>query len=104
MTATLESARRDWGEGHRRFAQEVTNPRHASTLDALLEALLDELRRRIGQRYTLAELADAYTDSERWARTVAAERVPAPGAAALLTEAVDEAFHRFSRGALDYTP
>lgn len=104
MTATIESARSDWEDGHRRFAAVADDPRRGVALDRQLEVLVDELRRRVGQTFTLAELAAAYTTSDLWVREAIAERAAAPGWPATLTLVIDEAFHRYSRGATDFEP
>ena len=62
--------------------------------------LIDELNRRVGQTFTLAELAAAYDDADRWLLEV----LP-PGAGAVQLGLVeDAAFHVYARGAVDYTP
>lgn len=103
MTTTVESARGDWEDGHRRFLAE-RDPTRVEALHRQLEVVTDELRRRVGQTFSLAELAAAYALSEAWARDVIAELAPTPRWPRTVTLAVDEAFHRYSRGAVDYVP
>ena len=66
--------------------------------------MLDELRRRIGQTYTLGELVAAYGESERWAREVLEERAAVPGWPRDLTLVAAAAFDAYQRGAIDYEP
>jgi hypothetical protein len=66
--------------------------------------LRDELRKRVGATFTLAELAEAYRTSEAWARHVVSERAPAPGWPRTLAMVEGAAFHLYSRGAVDYKP
>jgi hypothetical protein len=66
--------------------------------------LTEELRRRIGQTFTLAELAEAYRGAERWSRDAVADRTYGAAAPADLALVEDAAFHLYSRGAVDYTP
>jgi hypothetical protein len=101
--STLESARRDWEEGHRRFGVDAGEPRGA-VLHEQVDIVVAELRRRVGQTFTLDELARAYETSDRWASSAIAEHGERPGWATTVTVALDEAFHRFSRGAIDYVP
>ena len=62
----------------------------------------DELRKRVGQTFTLAELAAAYGDAERWAREAVEERAPSPGWPRDLALVLAAAFHAYQRGATDY--
>lgn len=101
---TVESARGDWEDGHRRFAAQERDHVRAERLRLMHDVLHDELRRRVGQTFTLRELTDAYAASERWAREAVAERAAVAGWPTLLAVALDEAFHRYSRGAVDYAP
>jgi hypothetical protein len=64
----------------------------------------EQLRRRVGQTFTLAELAGAYGDADRWVQEALAEAESAPGWPARSTTAQDAAFHLYSRGAVDYRP
>ena len=102
VAVALEQTRREWRQGHERFDEEAR--RQPQALLDELEAVSAEVRRRVGQTFTLDELADAYAGAERWARQAVEESEPAPGWPARLVLVVDEAFHRYSRGALDYEP
>ena len=104
MTTQVESARRDWEEGYRRLAAEARDPAAAERLHAQVDAITDELRKRVGATFTLAELAEAYAGAERWAREAVADRAPAPGWARTVALAGDAAFHLYARGAVDYEP
>ena len=53
----LESARQQWEEGRRRLDAEGEDTARSRHLWLLVEAVLDDLRRRVGQTFTLAELA-----------------------------------------------
>ena len=76
--ATVEIARHEWEEG-RRLLFELPDARTRERVHAQVDVLLDELRRRVGATYTLAQLADAYADADRWTREAGADRAPAPG-------------------------
>jgi hypothetical protein len=100
----IEVARQEWGEGSRRLeAARDEEPRYRQLLE-LLELVLDELRKRIGQTYTLAELVGVYRESERWAREVLEERAAQPGWPRDLTLVIAAAFDAYQRGAIDYEP
>jgi hypothetical protein len=101
---TVEAARQEWEAGYRRFLQEASDPARADLLHGQLDVIADELRRRVGGTFTLAELASAYDDAERWVLEVVGERAPTRGWARTATLAADAAFHAYSRGAQDYEP
>jgi len=100
----VEVSRQEWEEGSRRLEAAREDGRRYRQLLELLELLLDELRKRIGQTYTLAELASAYGESERWAREVLEERAPQSGWPRDLTLVLAAAFDAYQRGATDYEP
>ena len=101
---TLDTVRQEWEDGNRRFEEATRDPAAKPRLLAQLEVVLDELRKRVGQTFTLAELAAAYGGVERWSRDAVAERAPAPGWPRTLSVVEGEAFHRYQRGAVDYEP
>lgn len=102
--AEIESARRDWEEGHRRLQDEVRRQAAPERLLAQVDAVLGELRRRVGGTFTLRELAAAYGEAERWSRDAVAERAAAPGWPQTLSLVEAAAFHEYARGAQDYEP
>jgi hypothetical protein len=97
-------ARHEWEDGSRRFEASRDDPRRDGQLLVWLELIRDELRKRIGQTYTLAELAAAYGDAERWGREVLDERAPSSDWPRDLTTVLAAAFDAFQRGAADYVP
>ncbi len=98
----LALARHEWEEGHRRVESERHDPGRYHRLIAQVEAVLDELRRRVGGTYTLAELAAAYRDADSWARAAVADNAPGPGWPRDLSLVLAAAFHAYQRGASDY--
>jgi hypothetical protein len=97
-------AKQEWEEGSRRLEAAREDGRRYRQLLELLDLVLGELRRRIGQTYTVAELVAAYGESERWAREVLEERATAPGWPRDLTLVLAAAFDAYQRGAIDYEP
>ncbi len=91
MAYALENALDQWHEGERR----VTGDRR---LDAAVDAVLDELRRRLGSAFEVAELAELYASDTDWASDLARSRAAGGDA----TFAVDAAFNRYARRASDY--
>lgn len=102
MTDSLQLARQEWEEGHRRLESLRDDRRRYERLLTQLELVTDGLRKHIGQTYTLAELVDAYSDADRWARELLEERAPTPGWSRDLSLVLAAAFHAYQRGAADY--
>jgi len=102
--SVVEVARQEWKEGSRRLeAARDDGPRYRRLLE-LLELVLDELRKRIGQTYTVGDLASAYGDADRWARELLEERASEPGWPPDLAVVLAAAFDAYQRGAIDYEP
>lgn len=101
---TVDAARREWADGYRRFVREAADPKRAEALHGQFAVVTDELRRRVGGVFTLAELANAYDDAESWILTVVGERAPSGGWARTASLAADAAFYAYSRSAQDYVP
>jgi hypothetical protein len=104
MPAVVDIARQEWLESHRRLEEETRDPRRRAALLSQVEVLMDELRRRVGQWFTLEELAGAYAGAESWSRDVISERAPTKGWPRTLAVVEGAAFHLYSRGAVDYRP
>jgi hypothetical protein len=102
--AAVASARVDWAEGRRRFDHDVRDRQRAEPLHRQLEAVAGEIRRRLGDAYTLAELAAVYADSEQWARVAVGGGAAADGSGESLAFVVDAAFQLASTNAIDYVP
>jgi hypothetical protein len=100
----VELARRQWQEGSRRFEEESQNPARQEVLLLALEAVTDELRKRVGQTFTLDELAREYARADDWVRDAVAEHARFPGWVRHLTTLQDAAFHLYARGATDFAP
>jgi hypothetical protein len=103
MPYPLDNALFQWEEGARRLGDLASDPRTARTARRAVDAIRDELRRRIGPTFTAQELADLYGQGTDWC--LEAARRGAPMAAVELdTQAiVDGAFFEYLRGALDYS-
>jgi len=92
-----ESTRQEWEEGYRRVQAARNDRRRYRTLMADVDIVRDELRRHIGQTFTIAELVRVYHDADAWMRDIVSDRheLATIGAAA---------FHLHARGATDYAP
>jgi hypothetical protein len=71
-----------------------------------VDVLLAELRRRLGQRFTLDELVSLHSGADDWAREVVEDALPPEPRVGLadLTLVLDVACHVYARGAVDYAP
>ena len=97
-----ELVQQEWEEANRRLEAERGDRRRYETLLRQIETVTEELRKQVGQTYTLAQLADAYRDAERWARESVEERAPSAGWPRDLALVLAAAFHAYQRGATDY--
>lgn len=99
MAYPIENALFQWEEG-RRSLQAIEDPRQRRLADRVVDALREELRRRIGPTFTAAELADLYGEGTDWAQQVALDVAPSlDGDAQALADA---AFWLYLRGATDF--
>ena len=94
--------REEWEEGDRRLEDERDDRRRYDRRLEQVAIIVDELRKQVGQTYSLEELAVAYRDAERWAREAVEERAPSPGWPRDLALVLAAAFYAYQRGALDY--
>ena len=104
MSADLESARHDWEDAYRRLEEAARDPARAEQLRLQLGVVTDELRKRVGSSFTLADLVTEYRDADSWARDTVSERAAAPGWPRTLSVVEGAAFFLYARGAMDYAP
>jgi hypothetical protein len=104
MSTLVEMARQEWAEGNRRLEAHRGDPGLYPRLHAQVDAILEQLRRRLGGTYTLGELADEYRRSDRWVLETVERLPPASRWLPGLTTATDAAFYLYARGAQDYQP
>lgn len=98
MSYPLENALFQWEDGWRQLSR-ISEPRERRRADRAVEAVREELRRRIGPTFTAAELADLYGAGTDWCRQAAAEAAPLETDPQALADA---AFWLYLRGAIDY--
>jgi len=92
----------EWEQSYRSFVDE-RDQAVADRLAPQVEAILAELRRRVGGAFTVGELVDEYSRADVWARHVLSEQGGRewPRTLSLVEGA---AFHLYARGAVDYQP
>ncbi|HTU86668.1 MAG TPA: hypothetical protein VMF57_13895 [Solirubrobacteraceae bacterium] len=90
-----------WREGQRRLDQ--SDPAVRPALERVIDAIVDELRRRVGSIFTTDELARYYGDEGiEWCFEVAVRTAPGTPDAWDLTTVANVAFARYVREASDY--
>lgn len=104
MALVLDVVRTEWEDGYRRFQNLSRDSVAADRLSLQLEVVTDELRKRVGQTFTLEDLAARYAEADEWVRDTVSERAPTPGWPRTLSTVQDAAFYLYQRGAVDYTP
>jgi hypothetical protein len=100
----VELARQQWQDGNRRVESARSDRGRYLELTGQVETLIAALRRRVGQIFTLAELADAYDGADHWTADVLDDAAPDDAPAAEPGTVADAAFHLYARGATDYRP
>ena len=73
---SVRLAREDWRSGERFVERILADPKRAPIARVVMQELERELRRRLGQTYTLAMLVALYGDADRWARDAAQRSRP----------------------------
>jgi hypothetical protein len=96
----VELARQHWRDGLRRIESSSDQGR----LMEQVEVVTRGLRQRVGQVFTMAELADAYDGADDWARSLLDDADPEAPPVSEPGTVADAAFHLYARGATDYRP
>ena len=102
MAYPLDNALFQWEEGARRLREMDTDPRAARNARRAVEAIRDELRRRIGPTFSSQELADLYGRGTDWCLEAARQAAPMSAVDLDPQAIVDGAFFLYLRGAYDY--
>ena len=95
----FENALFEWEEGRRRLQALGEDPAARRRADRIVDAIREELRRRVGITFTAAELAECYGQGTEWSLQLVADTAPSFSDAQALTDA---AFWLFLQGASDY--
>ena len=96
MAYAIENALFQWEEGERRLREAPELER--IDLERGVAAVLEELRRRLGSSFTLAELAALYGSGVDWASALAQRESAGTDAPWV----VDAAFNRYASESVDY--
>ena len=98
----LSLIRHEWEDGNRRLEAERSDPRRYRTLVRQVELVIDELRKQVGQTFTLASWPPPIGTptagrAPRWRNG----RRPAAGPATS-SSCSPPSFYAYQRGAVDY--
>lgn len=97
---SYETASYQWQQGERRLR--AAPAERAPLLERVTEALVAELRRRLGGRFSAQELVDLYEAGTAWSMQLAMKLAPEDPWAWEAGVVVDAAFSRYLREAADY--
>jgi hypothetical protein len=99
----VELARHQWAEGRRALERERSDRAAYGRLARGVDVVVAELARRLGQTFTLEELAGEYHRADRWSLELLDDAFvdwPPTDTSAM----TDAAFDRYSHRASDYSP
>ena len=97
---SFENAIYQWRQGERRL--QAAPSEHGSLLERVTDALVAELRRHLGGRFSSEELVELYAGGTTWCLQVAMKVAPEDPWAWEAGVVVDAAFARYLREAADY--
>jgi len=97
-----EHARRTWEVGEDRVERFTSDSKRRAVLERVIDAILYDLEKRIGQSFSSAELARAWERADDWCQEIAHSVAPDQPWAWNMDLVQAAAFHRFSRRAYDY--
>ena len=103
MAYPLDNALFQWEEGAKRLRETSHDPRLARTTSRAVDAIRDELRRRIGPTFTAQQLAELYARGTDWCLEAARNAAPMEAVDLDPQAIVDGAFYLYLRGATDYS-
>jgi hypothetical protein len=97
---SFETAIHQWQRGERRLNDEPVD--RARALERVVDAIVAELRRRLGGRFSTDELVDLYETGTSWCLQTAMRVAPDDPGAWEAGLVVDAAFARYLREAADF--
>jgi len=100
----VELARQLWEDGRRQVGRAQPGSAESRRLAAEIELVVAELRRRIGQTFTLGQLAVAYDGAAEWAQQLLYDVRPEDVSPPDTGTVTDAAFDVYAHGASDYRP
>ena len=92
----------EWEDGYRRIEALRSDPARHRLMGRVVVAVEDELRKRLGSRFTVKELAALYRDSSDILLGVGMAALPPGTDLSDVSPAVDAAFYLYMREASDF--
>jgi hypothetical protein len=102
VRAGLQTAVLDWEEGYRRVQATRTDPGQHRLLGRAVTAVHEELRKRLGSRFTVAELVGLYRERGDVLCDVGTAALPPDADLTNVSAACDAAFYLYMREAADF--
>jgi hypothetical protein len=102
MVSPVDVARFQWEEGFRRLQALGDEPERYRRAGPVVEAIQDEIQRRLGPEYTAADLSDLYALGTDWCLELAVELAPEDTGSWDSQVVADAAFHLQLRNAADF--
>jgi hypothetical protein len=100
MPSSFATARFQWEDGARRLA--AADPEDRPDLERAVDAVVVELRRRLGGPFTIAELIELYDHDTDFCQAIAVREAPGNPRAWDEGTVVGAAFWRYARDASDF--
>jgi hypothetical protein len=98
----VENAVFQWEEGYRRLEQARSEPPLYRALGRTVMAVQEELRKRLGSRFSVSELAALYREGTDWTLDLAMRARPEDLSRWDPNVAADAAFYLYMRQAVDF--
>jgi hypothetical protein len=102
LKAGFETAILEWEDGHRRVQAARGDAARDRRVARVVTAVMDELRKRLGSRFTVAELVDLYRERGDALADVGMAALPPGAELSDLSAACDAAFYLYMREAEDF--
>jgi hypothetical protein len=102
LSFAIDNAVLQWEEGYRSVEAARSNASDYRPLGRAVVAVENELRKRLGSKFTVAELASLYREGTDWALDLAMAAGTAETPPIASSAAVDAAFYLYMREASDF--
>ena len=102
METPVETAVLQWEDGYRRLREAQSDRAAYQTLGRIVVAVENELRKRLGSSFSIAELASLYRESPDFGLDVAIQAAPERSDLWESSTVVDAAFYLYMREAADF--